>query len=261
MNTRERVPHAPARAFDFVPLAEQLRRQPAKPQRLACPAIAQKATAGATSVRDSSFEGKKSDGRIAERTRRDGATPVPLPSGSALDLFAPVAQSPERDAWNVGDAGGSPAGSAIFPLRGKINGIRNANSAGMSTGPARRACLLSSALLGIRGVWCKSTAFRHLANIPECEAAQATAGPEVGRPAGTSRWKRPAGDVRPCSRSPTSRGTTSRTSPVPVRIWPRAPLSRSRSHSRPAPDFYSGEVRVQLPPAPPDHRGRRMNAE
>ena len=63
----------------------------------------------------SSFEGKKSDGRIAERTRRDGATHVPLPSGSALDLFAPVAQSPERDASNVGDAGGSPAGSAISP--------------------------------------------------------------------------------------------------------------------------------------------------
>ena len=196
MNTRERVPHAPARAFDFVPLAEQLRRRPAKPQRLACPAIAQRATAGATSVRDSSFEGKKSDGRIAERTRRDGATPVPLPSGSALDLFAPVAQSPERDASNVGDAGGSPAGSAIFPLRGKINGIRNANSAGMSTGPARRACLLSRALLGIRGVWCKSTAFRH------------------------------------CSRSPISRGTTSRTSPVPVRIRPRAPRLRRIAHGQ-----------------------------
>ena len=139
----------------------------------------------------------------------------------------------------------------------------------MSTGPARRACLLSGALLGIRGVWCKSTAFRHLANIPEREAAQATAGPEVGRLAGTSRWKRPAGDVRPCSRSPTNlrpsrcsglrldRPDGSRLAAPKrharrrVQIRPRAPLSRSRSHSRPAPDFYSGEVRVQLPPAPP----------
>ena len=68
---------------------------------------------GASPSTGPSFEGKKSDGRIAERTRRDGATHVPLPSGSALDLFAPVAQSPERDASNVGDAGGSPAGSAI----------------------------------------------------------------------------------------------------------------------------------------------------
>ena len=31
--------------------------------------------------------------------------------------------------------------------------------------------------------------------------------------------------------------TTSRTSPVRVRILPRAPISRSRSHRRPAPDF------------------------
>ena len=92
----------------------------------------------------------------------------------------------------------------------------HADQFGMSTGRARRTCLLNSGLPE-KGVWCESTAFRHFGS----EKAK-------GR----------------------------RFLQAPSRFASAfliLPSSWSRSHSRPAPGFYPDTVRLQLPPAPPIH--------
>ena len=73
---------------------------------------------------------------------------------------------------------------------------------------------------------------------------------------GQHRLEAPSCGAAQAARVAQCRGTTSRASPVRVQVPSRAPISWSRSHSRPAPGFYPDMVRVQLPPAPPIHFAR-----
>ncbi|GEM_PF-1279383 len=102
--------------------------------------------------------------------------------------------------------------------------------------------LLPSPLLSL---WCSP------ANTPASHAgdhrSKAGQGHQFSRPQsilsdallwyGSQSGAIPGGGSNFRSCSPTSRGTTSRASPVQVQTLPRAPVSWSRSHSRPAPDF------------------------
>jgi len=169
------------------------------------------------------------DGPAARTTRfaSEPLRPTVLPS----TLSAPVAQSPERDASNVGAAGQSPAGSAAF---------RCAERSSEFAPRIPRACLLSSALLGIRGVRCKSTVFRHCSRSPTSHRPSRCSRLRLGRP-GRSRLAAPKRHAR-----------------RRVRNRPRAPGLRQIAHGQKwAIRFYEEHGFRQVTPAKNDRLLRK----